>query len=231
MSSSYVSLCTLALEAIVAREGGLTIDIRSNYEEIAKVYRKDYPLAVKSAGAIALNRAMAKARTLTVRMVAKRMGVPQKFVRERVKVSRAWKFKLRTNLQMKGRPLNVARFGARQLKGGVKHKAWKGGSTGFLKGAFLVKIKNPKSSLTEFVAHRPGGGRKMKGVWGPWPPQEFVGHTKGNDEGVRPEVAKMAQQFFVELYPRELERQIQIANGKIKPNRGARSIHGKSLRL
>jgi hypothetical protein len=198
---------------------GLVITIRHNLYEVAQVYKEYYPKAIKSAAAIAMNRAMAKARTRAIKLIAARMGVPQKFVRDRVVQTRAHKTRLNTRLTVRGRPLNVARFGAQQVKKGLKHKAWKGSSKGVIEGGFLVPIKSPKSGLTHFAAHRPGGGRKLKGLWGPWPPQEFAGHTKGGDEGARPEVAKVAQESFQALYEHELNRQVDIINGKINPVR------------
>lgn len=198
------------------RNDGFKLEIRDNIDSVRAVVDKEYPKAVSSAGAIAINRALRKGLTLTKRKLAKRMGVPQKFIKDRIKYTRAYRSNLRGKIRVTGRPLNVARFGAQQYKEGVKHGAWQPGSRKKLaKRSFLVKIKSPKSSLTHFVAHRPGGGRKMEGVWGPWPVQEFIGHKQGTDRGARPEVAKEMLAYFETQLIYETQRQIDIANGKI----------------
>lgn len=198
------------------RNSFFTLEVKDNIDSVRAVVDREYPKAVDSAAAIAINRALRKANTLTKRKVAARMGVKQKDIAGRIKMSRAFRAKLNGKIRVTGRPLNVARFGSIQTKAGVKHGAWqKGSGKKLAKGSFLVRIKNPRSSLSHFVAHRPGGGRKLKGVWGPWPVQEFVGHKFGSDRGARTEIIDEIRPYWEEQLIYETQRQIDIANGKI----------------
>lgn len=112
------------------------IDISSNIEKLTKnlntFQRKVIPQAISSS----LNKT---GRTLfkeIKRDIAKDTGLKQKEIAERMSLQKSNRNNLNVSIRMRGRWFNLIRFKARQLKRGVKTKAW--GEWTLNKGAFIA---------------------------------------------------------------------------------------------
>jgi len=137
--------------------------------KLTTLERKVFPVAASRA----INRTAVTVRRLAVKDIAKESGLPGKAIRSRVKITkRAGRIAgtsetaLTAIVEGKGRPFNLLRFKARQLKKGVSANPW--GRRQLFKGAFLVPSK--AGSDTMFVAHRKSaskGSRKLEGMFGP----------------------------------------------------------------
>ena len=79
---------------------------------------------IPKAGASAINKTLSHARTLSVRSVAKATGSTQSKIRPYLEIDKATPSKLFGLLTASGKHIPLAEFPSRQLKKGVKAKAW-----------------------------------------------------------------------------------------------------------
>lgn len=159
----------------------------------------------------ALNRAASRMRTETVRSLAKFMGLKQKDIRERMTLRKASRQKQNAILRYRGRPFNLIRFKARQLKSGVKAKPW--GKWRTWKHAFIANVNG-----VEFVAirRRRGPGRvgrlPMDSLHGPG-----IARTANEDH-----IAAVREDVMRTVYPAELEKHLTHLAGKLATRRASR---------
>lgn len=98
----------------------------------------------------AINRVLKTLRTRAGRDIAKEMGVTQRVVKSETTIRRASRSRLEGTLEMRGDPLNLIRFKARQLKAGVSAAPW--GNRRVFMGAFIARVNG-----TEVVMRRKEG--------------------------------------------------------------------------
>lgn len=164
-----------------------------------------------TANARAINRAASKMRTETVRSLARFMGLKQKDIRERMTLRKASRQKQNAILRYRGRPFNLIRFKARQLKSGVKAKPW--GKWRTWKHAFIADVNGVK-----FVAirRRRGQGRvgrlPMDSLHGPG-----IASTANEDH-----IAAVRENVMRTVYPAELEKHLEHLAGKLAERRARR---------
>lgn len=143
------------------------IRVTTNGREVAKALRLIPRKVVDQAAAAALNRTLKNVQRFALKQAAKDMGVTTTRLSKGRSVGsgsvgavygdKASRAKLQATLTGLGRPFNLIRFGGRQTKKGVSHKAW--GRRQVAKGAFIGN-----SGRTAFIRRRNG---KIRGAWGP----------------------------------------------------------------
>ena len=111
-------------------------DIKGYAARLSKYSKKD----LKAATASALSKTAAKARTRTIRGVAKAAKLPVKTIRKKVYVKRATINKLRARLSAYRNPVSLIGLKPRQTKRGRKNGGVRAGKH-FFKGAFIVRGK------------------------------------------------------------------------------------------
>lgn len=172
---------------------------------LGKLEREVFPVANMRA----LNRAASKMSTETVRSVSKVMGVKQKDVRDRLTVRKATKTMQNALLRYRGRPFNLIRFKARQLKKGVKASPW--GKRKLWEHAFIAEKNSVK-----FVAIRRRRGDKrvgrlpMDALHGPG-----IAKTAAEDQ-----IAAVREDVMRTVYPAELQKHLTFLAGKLRERRG-----------
>lgn len=115
---------------------GLNIKVLSNAGKVARTLRsaprKEMPRILTQA----INRTAANVRTETTRNVAKETGLKSRDVRSAITIRRRATFRnLKAVLVAAGRALNLARFGAKQVRRGISARAW--GKRRIYKGTFF----------------------------------------------------------------------------------------------
>lgn len=168
----------------------ITVDDRAVRRYLASVERG----VAKTATLRAINDTARRAHTESVREVAKRMGVVQKRVRKDLTLSRATRARLVAVITAKGRPLPLIGFRARQLRRGVKARAW--GQQRLYPHTFIATM--PSGHRGVFV--RVGRGRlPIRELWGPAVPKEFEALLSG-----------ALERKYRERFLRELVRQVTL---------------------
>lgn len=164
-----------------------------------------------TANSRAINRAASKMRTETVRSLAKFMGLKQKDIREGIRLRKASKSKQNAILRYRGKPFNLIRFKARQLKAGVKAKPW--GKWRTWKHAFIANVNG-----VEFVAiRRKKGGKRVPrlpidALHGPG-----IAATAAEDH-----VAAVREDVMRTVYPAELEKHLTHLAGRLAARKAKR---------
>lgn len=103
----------------------LQVSIASNLADVEKELKRLGHEGTRKAIVAAMNKTGAKALVFSRRGLAKRMGVAQKNIREGFRTRRATRIFLLFVIFIRGKRLNLIRFGARQLKrAGVSARAW-----------------------------------------------------------------------------------------------------------
>lgn len=120
----------------------------------------------KRALARAVNRATTGARAEAAREVARETGLKVRDVRQASTLKRARAADIEARVEVRGKPLNLIRFRARQVKGGVRAKAY--GRSRLYRGMWIGN-----NGRTVFVRTR-RGGRKVRGAFGPGIAKTFL---------------------------------------------------------
>jgi hypothetical protein len=157
-----------------------------------------------TANSRAINLVARKMRTLMVRAVAKEMGVKQKAVRTRTKLTKARKAVPRALLEFRGRAFNLIEFKARQTKEGVTAKPW--GKRRKIPHAFIATM--PQGGRIVVIRALRSGGRV-----GRLPIEAWLGPGVAKTaaaEGMEKERVKIMR----DVYPAELRRQLDLLTKK-----------------
>ncbi len=166
-------------------------------KNLSAVQREVFPRAASRT----LNTAATRARTLTVRAVAKFMGVKQKVVRDRVVVRKVSPSDIDrgAKIELRGSALNLIHFKARQTKKGVSAAPW--GRRSMYRGAFIARIGGTQLVMIR----RKVGGRRVHRL--PIRPMLGPGIAQSaRDDGIREE----RQRFLAGFIPTELRRQLDL---------------------
>lgn len=162
--------------------------------------RQVYPKAMSRA----INRTATKVRSVAIKGAAKEMGLKQKDVREHTTLRRAHRGQPEARIEMRGRPFNLIRFRARQLKKGVKARPW--GKTRTFQGAFIATVRGTE---VVFTRERRGGDRvgrlPIRALHGP-------GIAKTAAE---PHLAKARRELVATMLPERLEHELKYAVSRL----------------
>lgn len=198
----------------------MTFRVETNIREINKRL-KTIPskVTIPSMNA-ALNRATTAGRTQAVRSVSKAMGLKQKLVRERTRVIRSSFKRLTGAIVLTGRPLNMIRFNARQIRKGVSSSAY--GQRRLTKGAFIAnsgrtvfvrtngKMGSRKAGRNSTVTKH---NQQIKPVYGP-------GIA---DTAAQPDIAKDITKVINRTYRKTILRELRRRSGReLRVRRGLR---------
>lgn len=171
------------------------LGIKKLQRNLSLMEREVFP----KAASMAINRAATRARTETVRRTARSMGLKQKDVRSRTGLRKVTPSSLDrgARLILRGSPLNLIRFGARQIKKGVSARPW--GKRKVHPGTFIV-VKGQ----ARFVAKRKREGGRRVGR----SPIEAVHGPGVAKSAAAPEVTEARNKVVQEALPAELRRQL-----------------------
>lgn len=148
-----------------------------------------------AAAAKAINRTATTVRKEAQQELAKATGMPARAVGSRIKiVRRANKENLAAVVDGKGRPFNLVRFKARQLKKGVSANPW--GVRRLFRSTFMVPAKAGSDSM--FVAQRVNGTRKIRSLFGPGIAKEMS----------REAISNAREDLVRELLPKRLKAEL-----------------------
>lgn len=152
-----------------------------------------------TAHARALNRSIMMIRTRTVRAVARQMGIKQKDVRDRVRITKASPAKQNATAEFRGAAFNIVRFKARQTKRGVSAAPW--GQRRMYRGAFVATINGVRVVM---IRRRRGTRRAprlpIRPVLGPG-----IAKTAAEEQ-----VAAQREDVMRTVYPAELRRNLGV---------------------
>jgi len=182
---------------------GVKISVRHELRALSRDLKRVHRKHVEPAARAALNRTGGSVRSVAVKEVARESGIKQKDVRGAVKLDKARKGgPLRAEIQGRGRPLNLIRFAARQLKKGVSAKPWNKKRV-YGRGAFI-------DNDGRTVFKRTGAGRlPIRGMYGASIATELV----------RDAVAAAVRKQFGERWPVEFKRAFEQAMKRGLPRR------------
>ncbi len=124
----------------------------------------------------AINHTGAKARTRTVRALAKQMGLKQSVVRTRIEERKANYERLEYVLKGSGEPLSLKEFGAKQFAYGVRAKPW--GRSQRFEGVFIMagsrNSGRPVAGGHVFKRTNGSASLPIEKLYGPSIPREMV---------------------------------------------------------
>lgn len=167
------------------------LDISSNIDEVTKHLTAIQKQVIPQASSTALNKTTRTVSKEIKRDVAKDTGLKQKEVAERMSLVKANKHTQAAYIKMSGRYFNLIHFKARQIKKGVKAKAW--GKSKLYRGAFIAN-----KGRTVFA--RMGKKRlPIRGVAGPNPAVEL------NERMKNPNFNKRVVARFDKVFSQELK--------------------------
>jgi len=171
------------------------ITIDSNIKELTRTLTTIQKTVIPQATSTALNKTARTVFKEVKRDVAKDTGLKQKEVAERMTLVKANKYTQSAHIKMEGRYFNLIRFGARQMKKGVKTKAW--GKRKLYRGAFIAN-----KGRTVFA--REGKDRvPIKALVGPNPAVELARRMK------KPEFNKRVMARFDKVFSQELNYRLK----------------------
>lgn len=180
----------------------IELDVSLDYKQVQRMFRDIPGNIVPRATASALNKSAGRAETVAVRKLSEATGLKQKDVRSYMAKVRATRTKLIATISATGRHLNLIRFGARKVKAGISAAPWK--KRRIFKGAFIgnkgrtVFVRDKKLGYMPSRKGQTKHSEKIKPVWGPSVPTEFV--RKKVDESMR----DIAAQVFPKLFRHEM---------------------------
>lgn len=148
-----------------------------------------------------LNRTARKVRTIARRSTAKRMGLAQKAIKSRMDIDKARPNRLTVLVTGRGKPFNLIRFGARQIKRGVSAKPW--GKRRVFRGAFIATMPNGKRIV---VARRGEARLPLKALFGPG-----LARTMADEEVVR-----AMETTGSETLEKEMRNNLRFFAGKLR---------------
>lgn len=123
-----------------------------------------HPATVAKATTMALNKTASRVQTRAIRAIRDRTGLKSSSVRRRMKIVKAYGSRLLVSIRALPYAPNVASYGGKQVKEGVRHRAWQ--RTQIAKGAFLI---HGRTAMT-----RVGKSRlPIKPLYGPSLPKNF----------------------------------------------------------
>lgn len=154
---------------------------------------RDKERQINLAAARAINRALESGRSVATKEISRNTGIkPQRAIRDRLHVHRAYPDKLIGEIGVERWTPNLSRFNARQTKRGVTASAW--GKRKTYKGTFL-------GNAGRTVFKRTGKARNpIRPVWGPRLAKAFV------EKQVRKALDLVARSRFVTEFRREIKR-------------------------
>ena len=164
-----------------------------------------------SAAARAVNRVATTVRAHTARSVAKKTGLPVGSVKRRISIiRRATKTLPGALIAITGRPLNLMRFGARQLKrGGVSAKPW-GKRQKFAEG-FIARMPNGVEIVVKRSRAGKAGKKIQSGRWaGKSPHIEAMWGPGIANEAAAAELRRQRQELIEKRMPIELSRELRF---------------------
>ncbi len=119
------------------------MDIKIELKGIEKALKTYSPKVVQNATRSALNKTIKKAGTVASREIRQSYNIKKKELDKRtMKIIRARVSNLTAEIYVMGRPLSLAKFGARQTKQGVTLKTKKGGRRILKRHHFLATMKS-----------------------------------------------------------------------------------------
>lgn len=162
------------------------------------------------ANARALNRTTKKLRTESIRATAKTMGVVQRSVRSRTKMTKATTATQIATIRFKGKAFNLISFkGTRQIKKGVSAAPW----------------GNRRIFRSAFIATMPSGGRivvrrlKRGGeLVGRMPIRAMLGPGIAKT-AAQAELRELREKLVRDEYPKQLEGQLDYLVGRVLKRR------------
>ena len=168
--------------------GSVEFSIRDDYKKMEKMLSDARRQALPKAAQAALNRAAGSAYSASVKAMARETGMKQKDIRAGVKLRKARMGNLTAAIEGRGRPLNLIRFAAKQLKKSVKAKPW-GKTRTYRQRVFIAN-----QGRTVFIRDKETG--KIRGMYGASIARELVRET----------VSDWVDERFHERWPIEIER-------------------------
>jgi hypothetical protein len=192
---------------------GLDVRLEIDDREVRRMLEAGDKVYV-GAASWSLNRAWQMLRTRWVRLLARRLGIKQQYIRRRVRLYRASFAKLAAEFQAFIQPLNPARFGATWNRGPGGGVAWYGRDW---PGAFIARGMGHGRPM---VFRRPGypgptPDKKAPRKWGesqtPIEPLKVdISDTAGTALNVL--ANRHASDFVQRIFPRELIRRLNRAS-------------------
>ena len=163
------------------------ISVKSNIDRVAREFRGMDKKVVNKAVVTALNKMGKELKTLTKREIVSSTGLKAGTVARRITMKKATWNRPVVAIHVKGRHFNLIESGAKEVKGGISHKAW--GRRTKTKGGFIMdgaggnrivvkRIRGQKTST---------GKDKLKGMYGASASVEFF--RSGVDETLKARVA------------------------------------------
>lgn len=185
--------------------GGLRIEVIGEKELQRKLQEYGH-IAIPKATARALNSTVVTVRKETIKVVAKRMGLKQKDVRDKSKIRRADKRRLEAVIRFEGKALNMIRFKARETSKGVTAAPW--GRRRLFRSAFIAKMPNGAVVvMTRDIHSAKYNPQSKERPHLPIRPILGPGIAKTAND---PELAKERERRIRELLPTRLQRELEF---------------------
>jgi hypothetical protein len=178
-----------------AKKINVSHDLARLTRDLTRFQRQVIPNATQ----MALNKVAASVRAEAVRELAKVTGLRQKDTRAATTLRKAHKGKPFAEIVARGRPLNLIRFDARQLKKGVSARPWG------KRWLFKPRVFIANQGRTVFIRERGAGRLPIRGMFGPSIARELL----------RDEVMAAINRKFAERWPIEFERALNVQFRKL----------------
>jgi hypothetical protein len=153
-----------------------------------------------TATARALNLVATKMRTGQVRSISEEMGVQQKVVRTRTKLTKATPKRQQALLEFRGRAFNLIEFKARQTKRGVTASPW--GKRRLIPHAFIATM--PQGGRIVVIRRKRGETRVPR-----LPIDAWLGPGIAKTAAAE-NMQRQRVQLMQDVYPKEVERQLEL---------------------
>lgn len=177
----------------------IELDIKADIKQVERHLTRTQRKHIPKATVRGLNRAITKVRTETRRDLSKRMGLPQKRIKDSFILSKAAPTRLSATLLGVGRPIRLIHFkGTRQTRQGVKSSAY--GVRRLYHGTFITAVGRGGH---RGVFKRVGKARlPIRELYGPGVPQSM------SEEAVERNMHKTGRLTFVKEFIRQLKRKL-----------------------
>lgn len=174
-------------------------DLKNLKKSLNSLEKEAYPKAVVRS----LNRTSAAVKSLSSKHIGDLMDARKGDVKRRITDERATFKRWWSTITATGRPLRLIAFKARQVKQGVKAKAWN--RNHLYKGAFIAPIKKGSSKKAVYI-RKTKKRHPLKQLYGPGIVQLFK----------QPHNAQLMNKVVHELFMKEFINNLRFYISKIK---------------
>jgi len=159
----------------------LDVDIKLDVKDVKKAFLYLENKAIDQAAARSINRTAMKVRSISRRIIGKKIGLQQKVFKKQVDIIRkANKNKLLAVVEARGKHINLIEFvtpskrkpGAFKKQAGVKVKQY--GKQVVVKGSFIGRGKNSGKVLVFQRSDMDNNASSVQGKYGPSVPKTFI---------------------------------------------------------